>query len=161
VINFDLPYNAEDYVHRIGRTGRAGATGDAISLYAEKDARLLVDIEKLIKQAFVPIDIAGFAPRAAGRERSSSDRPPRRDESASRGRPAERVERTERSSSAHGSRSAYAGTQRKEAVDPFFLKPYEPSVDAVAENKQADSKSIKPGKQKVAALLGGAPKRQS
>ena len=50
VINFDLPYNAEDYVHRIGRTGRAGAKGDAISLHTDKDERLLVDIEKLIKQ---------------------------------------------------------------------------------------------------------------
>ncbi len=40
VINFDLPYNAEDYVHRIGRTGRAGASGDAISVYSDKDERL-------------------------------------------------------------------------------------------------------------------------
>ena len=157
VINFDLPYNAEDYVHRIGRTGRAGATGDAISLYSDKDARLLVDIEKLIKQKCVPGDLVGFAPRAAGRERSSSDRPPRRDDSASRGR-------SERSNTSHDnktvhSRSAYAGAPRKEAVDPFFLKPYEPSASTVADNKQADNKSIKPGKQKVAALLGGAFKR--
>ncbi|WP_428245749.1 helicase-related protein, partial [Enterococcus gallinarum] len=52
VINYDLPYNAEDYVHRIGRTGRAGASGDAISLFCDKDERLLVDIEKLIKKKF-------------------------------------------------------------------------------------------------------------
>lgn len=60
VINFDLPYNAEDYVHRIGRTGRAGAKGDAISLFSEKDERLLVDIEKLIKQQMVRLHLAGF-----------------------------------------------------------------------------------------------------
>src|SRR5439155_6671271 len=40
VINYDLPYNAEDYVHRIGRTGRAGASGDAVSVYSDKDERL-------------------------------------------------------------------------------------------------------------------------
>ena len=62
VINFDLPYNAEDYVHRIGRTGRAGASGDAISIYSDKDERLLVDIEKLIKQTIPRGDLAGFAP---------------------------------------------------------------------------------------------------
>ena len=54
VINYDLPYNAEDYVHRIGRTGRAGASGDAISLYSDKDARLLQDIEKLIRTKLTP-----------------------------------------------------------------------------------------------------------
>src|SRR5437899_3071177 len=60
VINFDLPYNAEDYVHRIGRTGRAGASGDAISLFSDKDERLLVDIEKMIKYKFVPAQLIGF-----------------------------------------------------------------------------------------------------
>ena len=48
VINYDLPYNAEDYVHRIGRTGRAGASGEAISFFSTEDERLLADIEKLI-----------------------------------------------------------------------------------------------------------------
>jgi superfamily II DNA/RNA helicase len=50
VINYDLPFNAEDYVHRIGRTGRAGASGDALSLCSAKDLRLLADIEKLIER---------------------------------------------------------------------------------------------------------------
>ena len=49
VINFDLPHSPEDYIHRIGRTGRAGATGVALSLMLEKDQRYLGDIEKLIK----------------------------------------------------------------------------------------------------------------
>ena len=48
VFNFDVPYNAEDYVHRIGRTGRAGARGEAVSLVTEEDRPLLVAIEKLI-----------------------------------------------------------------------------------------------------------------
>lgn len=50
VVNFDLPYNAEDYVHRIGRTGRAGASGQAISLVSPEEKRLLTDIEKFIKR---------------------------------------------------------------------------------------------------------------
>jgi superfamily II DNA/RNA helicase len=50
VFNFDIPFNAEDYVHRIGRTGRAGAAGLAVSFVGGgNDARLVADIEKLIK----------------------------------------------------------------------------------------------------------------
>ena len=49
VFNFDIPFNAEDYVHRIGRTGRAGALGLALSFVSKSDARLVADIEKLLK----------------------------------------------------------------------------------------------------------------
>jgi len=49
VFNFDVPFNAEDYVHRIGRTGRAGASGLAVTLMAGSDSRLIADIEKLLK----------------------------------------------------------------------------------------------------------------
>src|SRR5438067_2521131 len=73
VINYDLPYNAEDYVHRIGRTGRAGATGDAISIYSDKDERLLTDIEKLIKQSIKRGDLGGFVPGAARSDERSSE----------------------------------------------------------------------------------------
>ncbi len=50
VINFDLPFNAEDYVHRIGRTGRAGAQGDALSLYSPSQHKQLANIETLIQR---------------------------------------------------------------------------------------------------------------
>ncbi len=50
VFNFDVPFNAEDYVHRIGRTGRAGASGLAVTLVSGSDARLVADIEKLLKR---------------------------------------------------------------------------------------------------------------
>lgn len=50
VVNYELPFVAEDYVHRIGRTGRAGASGTAISFVAPDDAKLLAEIEKLIKR---------------------------------------------------------------------------------------------------------------
>ncbi|HEC96992.1 MAG TPA: RNA helicase, partial [Nitrospirae bacterium] len=50
VINYDLPQNAEDYVHRIGRTARAGADGMAITLACEKYVHSLADVEKYIRQ---------------------------------------------------------------------------------------------------------------
>ena len=50
VVNYDLPFVAEDYVHRIGRTGRAGASGKAISLVCIDESKLLSSIERLIKQ---------------------------------------------------------------------------------------------------------------
>ena len=62
VVNYDLPNIPEDYVHRIGRTGRAGATGEAVSLVCVDEHEMLKDIEKLIKQTLPREIIAGFEP---------------------------------------------------------------------------------------------------
>ena len=62
VVNFDLPNVPEDYVHRIGRTGRAGASGQAVSLVSADEFKLLHDIEKLINQKLVRKEFDGFAP---------------------------------------------------------------------------------------------------
>lgn len=62
VVNFDLPHVPEDYVHRIGRTGRAGATGEAISLVCADDKPLLADIEKLIRRQVPRETVADFEP---------------------------------------------------------------------------------------------------
>ena len=62
VVNIDLPIAAEDYVHRIGRTGRAGATGEAISLVCADEAPLLAAIETLIKQPLSREEEPGFEP---------------------------------------------------------------------------------------------------
>ena len=62
VVNFDLPIVAEDYVHRIGRTGRAGATGEAISLVAADEVDQLAAIETLINQILPRHDEPGFVP---------------------------------------------------------------------------------------------------
>ncbi|MDT8311632.1 MAG: DEAD/DEAH box helicase [Methylophaga sp.] len=64
VVNFDLPNIAEDYVHRIGRTGRAGATGEAISLVCAEEIAELHGIEKLIGMSIPRIDLPEFAPIA-------------------------------------------------------------------------------------------------
>jgi ATP-dependent RNA helicase RhlE len=62
VVNYDLPNVPEDYVHRIGRTGRAGATGEAVSLVCVDEHQMLKDIEKLIKQTLPRQVIPGFEP---------------------------------------------------------------------------------------------------
>ncbi|RZO96142.1 MAG: DEAD/DEAH box helicase [Gammaproteobacteria bacterium] len=62
VVNFDLPYVPEDYIHRIGRTARAGQEGKAISLVSADEHKLLFDIEKLLKSPIPREIIEGFEP---------------------------------------------------------------------------------------------------
>ena len=62
VVNYELPFNAEDYVHRIGRTGRAGNSGKAISFVARNEENLLADIEALIKRPLPTQWLVGFEP---------------------------------------------------------------------------------------------------
>ena len=62
VVNFDMPHVPEDYVHRIGRTGRAGANGEAISLVCVDEHIFLRDIERLIKREIESVVIPGFEP---------------------------------------------------------------------------------------------------
>ena len=151
VFNFDIPFNAEDYVHRIGRTGRAGALGQAISFVSGSDQRLVGDIEKLLKTK-IELEAVEFEedrPRGrinTGRRAWGEDDPrdvldkPRVPEGQARPR----------------RESNYAPTPRV-SHDPFFDKPYEAPVRAegeVAAPKEPLRKSpnIKP-KRKVAALF--------
>ncbi|SNR13904.1 DEAD/DEAH box helicase [Tenacibaculum jejuense] len=60
VINYELPNIPEDYVHRIGRTGRAGASGEAISLVADEELEYVKNIEKLLKQKLKIVELEGF-----------------------------------------------------------------------------------------------------
>ncbi len=60
VVNYDIPNKAETYVHRIGRTGRAGAEGEAVSLVCVDENKLLVDIEKLIRRPLPSSQVSGF-----------------------------------------------------------------------------------------------------
>ena len=62
VVNYDLPHVPEDYVHRIGRTGRAGASGLAVSLVSSEEHKQLRDIERLVKKPIERKEIAGFEP---------------------------------------------------------------------------------------------------
>jgi len=62
VVNFELPHVAEDYIHRIGRTGRAGSEGEALSLVCVDELKLLKDIEKLMKKELPKQVIPNFEP---------------------------------------------------------------------------------------------------
>ena len=75
VINYDLPMVAEDYIHRIGRTGRAGASGEAISLVAPEEAQLLRAIHRVLKADIEMITVPGFEASRAIRMGNDSGRP--------------------------------------------------------------------------------------
>jgi superfamily II DNA/RNA helicase len=147
VFNYDVPFNAEDYVHRIGRTGRAGASGLSMTLVTREDNRLVSDIEKLIKKKIEiePLEL--------------DDDRPRRDVRPERRRPLDDDEREPRARSRSG---GFAPILPKPPVDPFFERPYEASpATSPAWEKPATpapahavvSPNIKT-KRKVAALFG-------
>ncbi|HEY2346504.1 MAG TPA: DEAD/DEAH box helicase [Xanthomonadaceae bacterium] len=75
VINHDLPMVPEDYVHRIGRTGRAGAEGLALSLVSPDEASLLRQIQRLLKQELEMVPVAGFEPSRPIRMGHDGDSP--------------------------------------------------------------------------------------
>ena len=122
VVNYELPTNAEDYVHRIGRTGRAGASGEAISLVDGEEERRLIDIEKLLKREF-PRERATVSstPRAASSHRTAKPATPH-----------------------HGKKPALA--------DDWFMKPYEPSQTAPKIEEQPALNQDKPKRQVAALL---------
>ncbi len=90
VVNFELPNVAEDYVHRIGRTGRAGTEGRALSLVSADERGLLLDIERLLRKEIPKETIVGFEPRPGYVAPAEPERrrgpPPQRRAGPSRGR---------------------------------------------------------------------------
>ena len=170
VINYDLPYNAEDYVHRIGRTGRAGASGVALSLMVGGDERLLDDIEKLIKRK-LPVERLDVGPAEARPRRTRRDTEGERREPEGERRESTRAHREPAGESGAPKRRRPAAEPRATAysTDPFFFKPYEPQAaepaEAMAGDEPAgkqDSQTSATGARKanrpVAALLGGGRK---
>ena len=156
VFNFDVPFNAEDYVHRIGRTGRAGASGLAVTLVARSDARLVADIEKLIRKKIdlEPIELDDDRASRAGRSRDRER--DRRDVGAvDAGEPRRPADR-----------ASYRPALAAAPKDPFFDRPYEAAErDDLAAWERGDKPVATPAaarlspnirsKRKVAALLGG------
>ncbi len=174
VFNYDIPFNAEDYVHRIGRTGRAGASGLAVSLVTGGDARLMADIEKILKskpnvESFALEGRFGRSERGEARgsgEQRDEPRAPRSDAGSRDG-----YRRERHSDDARPARETPRAmpARRSAPADPLFNQPYEPdlSADPAWEQQEAQgassaaagsggglSRFIKP-KRKVAALLGG------
>ena len=144
VFNFDVPFNAEDYVHRIGRTARAGASGLALTLVSREDLRLVSDIERLLKKKIEiePLEL--------------DEEPARRDFARDRTRHESEGERALRPAAARPAPAA-----PRVAADPFFDQPYEAasaSEPPAWESKaSAPARGISPNikqKKKVAALFG-------
>jgi ATP-dependent RNA helicase RhlE len=77
VVNYDLPHVAEDYVHRIGRTGRAGASGQAVSLVSGEDRSLLTAVERLINRRIEQKVVAGFEPGSQSQAPAQQHEPQR------------------------------------------------------------------------------------
>ncbi len=159
VFNFDIPFSSEDYVHRIGRTGRAGASGLAVSFVAPSDQRLVVDIEKLLKKK---IEVEGFEfDDERPRERINTGRRAWGDDDG-----AERVEAPREAARApRPQRDSYRDQFREDGTrehsrfsrtpaprDPFFEKPYEaPSLPEGA--VPAWEASAKPGTSRVSSNI--------
>jgi ATP-dependent RNA helicase RhlE len=131
VINFDVPHSPEDYVHRIGRTGRAGLTGEAISLVAPQDMEAMAAIERLIKKRIERVLVPGFQPSGATVAALMGD------ETRRRSPPPVRRDRPP-----------------KPPADPIFSQPYEPGA-APAPPKAEPRAEAKRRRPQVAALLGG------
>ncbi len=139
VFNFDIPFNAEDYIHRIGRTGRAGASGLAVSFVSASDQRLVGDIEKLLKTK-LEIEAIEFAENQPRPREHFNDghRAERERETAREERPRRNEQGGERYRDQNRGRSFEPnGTLRSHNApnDPFFNQPYE--AKAPAEGQQA------------------------
>jgi ATP-dependent RNA helicase RhlE len=179
VINFDVPHSPEDYVHRIGRTGRAGMTGEAISLVAPEDMEAVAAIEKLIKKHIERVLVAGFQPNAGtvatlmgGEPRRGGE--PRQGGESRQGRESRHGGESRQGKEARPGRNEGPRNPRREGprhegarhegprrdkpgADPIFSKPYEPGLGPAPEAQPAKPEASQ-GKRKqpqVAALLGG------
>lgn len=155
VINYDLPHNAEDYVHRIGRTGRAGASGEAIALCSADEEKFLLEIEKLIT-CEIPRSVleipAEVLARSHGRQtetiRDRAARPPREGCEF-------RHHEVNGSHSSNGSQNrtrAHRSYGVRQAIDDFFYKPYVPASPLVTTSTQL---GVHDDRKKIAVLLGG------
>ena len=132
VVNFDLPQVPEDYVHRIGRTGRAGASGEAVSLVSHDEAKMLKEIEKLIKMKIPRQELDGYEPLNSLPESSAVDsRPnksnkPKRKKKPNKGRKNKHVkqgqEKSQEGNAKHKKRSNRSRRRRSKAnKNPNFL----------------------------------------
>ena len=167
VFNFDVPFNAEDYVHRIGRTGRAGASGLAVTLVDRDDMRLVGDIERLIKKKIEiePFELVDDRPRRAPYRAREVSYDRGEDAVALEGSRPERGPRDSERFSRDADRPRRSYAPPVPPSDPFFDKPYEPP--AAADVKPAwELKAAAPvpvrglspnirSRRKVASLLGG------
>lgn len=129
VINYEIPSAPEDYVHRIGRTGRAGALGVAISFVSADEEKYLAEIEKLIKRQIPKETIALEQPQHRPRYSQEKSSYQNQQDATPIRRPA-----------------------RQKSSDPWFDKPYEPSTQ---KTPAVINRTVPNRKKPLAALLGG------
>jgi ATP-dependent RNA helicase RhlE len=122
VVNYELPMVAEDYVHRIGRTGRAGVDGEAISLVCVDESRLLRDIEDLLRARIPAEQVSGFTPNPHIRPEPILRRNGGGQAGAARGRAAEPRRRGDHpvhgAPRREGERSIHAAPERDRFASP-------------------------------------------
>jgi ATP-dependent RNA helicase RhlE len=106
VVNFDLPNVPEDYVHRIGRTGRAGREGEAISLVCVDELKLLRDIERVIKREIPKRIVDGFEPDASIKAEPVERGGPQKRNNQNRKKPQQRFSRKTGAQSPQGAPKA-------------------------------------------------------
>ncbi len=135
VVNFDLPHVAEDYVHRIGRTGRAGTEGEAISLVSAEERPLLAAIERLMNRKIEQRPISGFEP-GQGAPRDAEEKFERRPQQRSHGKPQQRSQGKPQQRS-HGrpqqrsQGAAHAAPQGRPQAPARPKRRYEPQLGAM------------------------------
>jgi ATP-dependent RNA helicase RhlE len=129
VVNYELPHVPEDYIHRIGRTGRAGATGEAISFVAPEEEKYLAEIEKLLKKKVTIIAAEGIdvtpvpAPRAGRSAGGTRSEGPRRERSRGEGSPPRAAAAAAHDAERDSRRHSAAGPARSAAADPAVRVP--------------------------------------
>jgi superfamily II DNA/RNA helicase len=168
VIHADLPGDVESFTHRSGRTGRAGALGEAISLFAPSEEKYLLDIEKLIKTSIVrgTLDIPGeLLSRGAAREEPRTGRSSFGSERSHSGSTSERSQASRGTSGDRAERGARPSRYSAPAkpIDDFFTKPYQPSAASLAAAAHAPDTAVKKHslltKRPVGLLLGATQKK--
>jgi len=108
-VNYDLPHVAEDYVHRIGRTGRAGIEGEAVTLVSHEDRPLMAAIERLINRKVESRVIEGFQPGSAAPRPAQQQQQPSRNPSRNNGQRHHRSEAQPRGNGQRGGNGQHRG----------------------------------------------------
>jgi ATP-dependent RNA helicase RhlE len=114
VVNYDMPHVAEDYVHRIGRTGRAGVEGEAVSLVSPEDRSLMAAIERLMNRKVEQRVIAGFEPGTRGEERQEPRREQQRHQQPRRPQQQQRHSRGQQQPRGNGQEQPHRGNGQQQ-----------------------------------------------
>ncbi|WP_340263907.1 DEAD/DEAH box helicase [Sulfitobacter pontiacus] len=148
VYNYDVPSHAEDYVHRIGRTGRAGRDGKAIMICVPRDEKNLEDVERLVQREIPRLDnpLGGSEAKAAtAAEAKTTDAPAAKSDDAAKSEKPKRT-RTRSRKKPDAAKVDAEQTETAQADSPKADKP-DAKADAKSDAKPQDKKSDKPAKE--------------